>query len=272
MSYDSREGGISSGRPFELYYFVTETKVWRLTSCDKARTFQGQQFAPEAIVRTNTSQSAEVKGGRIKVTVPKNHEIAQLFISFIPNTPLTLVIYRGHDGEAEGEMKVAFTGRVLLGRFTTDDKCELDCAPDSEILKRHIATACYQRPCNRILFDAGCGLSKDSWKVSGTVQSVSGDGLTVTIPECATKANSWLAAGYIEKGTERRMVITHSGSEITLMNHMTGLEAGDSVNVYAGCDHTHSGANGCTTKFNNGVNFMGWEWIPSKNPFSSGLG
>ncbi len=272
MSYDARESSISSGQPFELFLFETQDQIWRLTSAAETRLYQGAAYDPEVIDRTNTSASSEVKGGHIKVTIPKDHPIAQLFISFIPSTPLTLVIFRGHDGEPDGEVKVAFTGRVLLGRFTTEDTCELECAPDTEILKRSIATACYQRPCNRILFDAGCGLSNALWRILGTVQFISVDGLAVTIPECASKSDGWFAAGHIEKEASRRMIISHVGSQLMLINPMNGLNEGDSVFVYAGCDHSYSGSNGCSTKFGNGANFLGWEWIPAKNPFSSGLG
>lgn len=272
MSYDGKERSVSSGQPFELYLFQTHDQVWRFTSADEEKIYQGATYHPEIISRTNTSASSEVKGGHIKVLVPKDQAIAQLFISFIPSTPLTLVIYRGHDGEPESEIKVAFTGRVLLGQFSTDDRCELDCAPDTEILKRNIATACFQRPCNRILFDTGCGLSNAFWRVAGTVQAISEDGLTITIAECATKANGWFNAGHLERGVDRRMILSHAGNQLTLINPMNGLAEGDTVFAYAGCDHTYAGPNGCTTKFNNGVNFMGWEWIPARNPFSSGLG
>lgn len=271
MTYDGREGSASAGQPFELYLFQTASDTWRFTSADEPKTYQGAIYGPEVISRSNTSQNAEVKGGHIKVTVPKAHAIAQLFVSFIPSTPLTLVIYRGHDGEAESEMKVAFTGRVLAGHFTTDDTCELDCAPDTEILKRNLATACFQRPCNRVLYDAGCGVPASLWKVTGAVEAVSPDGLTVTIDACAAKADAWFAAGYLEKGTERRMVLTHAGNVLTLITPLHGLTVGDVVNVYAGCDHTYGGENGCTPKFANGTQFMGWEWIPGKNPFSSGV-
>ncbi len=272
MSYNSRETSANGAQPFELYLFQTQTQTWRLTSADEAKVYQGNGYSLETVKRTNTSQSAEVKGGHIKVTIPKDHPIAQQFVSYIPSTPLSLVIYRGHDGEADSEVVTNFTGRVLSAQFTTADTCELDCAPDTEILKRNIASACFQRPCNRILFDDGCTMMKTAWRVMGTVQSISADGLTVTIAACGTKPDGWFQTGYMEKGTERRMVWTHAGTSISLINVMAGLKVGDAVYVYAGCDRTYSGANGCTTKFNNGVNFMGWEWIPGTNPFSSGLG
>ncbi|MBN2317925.1 MAG: phage BR0599 family protein [Acidobacteria bacterium] len=272
MSYDSKEQSTSSGQPFELYLFQTQDKAWRLTSADEEKIYQGASYKPEVVSRTNTSANSEVKGGHIKVTLPKDHELTQLFISYIPDTPLTLVIFRGHEGEPESEMKVAFTGRVLLGRFTAGDTCELDCAPDTEILKRPIATACFQRQCNRVLFDPGCGLSGAFWKVSGTVLSISGDGLTVTIAACSGKEDGWFALGHIEKGYDRRMVLSHTGDTVVLINPLIGLSVGDTVNVYAGCDRSYGGDNGCVTKFDNGVNFMGWEWIPGRNPFAGGVG
>ena len=95
------------------------------------------------------------------------------------------------EGEADSEVKVAFTGRVLMARFTPEDTCELDCAPDTEILRRNLARATFQAPCNRVLFDAGCGLSNAFWKVTGSVTSVSADGLTVKVAECTGKTNGW---------------------------------------------------------------------------------
>lgn len=93
------------------------------------------------------------------------------------------------------------------------------------MLKRHIATACFQRPCNRVLFDDGCGLSNAFWKVAGVVKAISADGLAVTVDACAAKADTWFTTGYIEKGTDRRMVVAHAGSVLTLINPMNGVRA-----------------------------------------------
>lgn len=271
MSYDGRETSVSSGQPYELYWFATAADTWRYTSGDVARTYLGATYTPDYLQRTGTSQTSEVRGGHVTVTVPRDHPIAQLFIAFIPSTPLTLVIYRGHDGEADTEMKVAFTGRVLLGRFTTEDTCELDCAPDTEVLQRSIASRLFQRPCNRMLYDAGCGINRAVWKVSGAVRAVSADGLTVTLDAAAAKPDGWLATGYLERGTDRRMIVTHAGAVLTLINPLIGLAAGDPVIAYAGCDRSYGGSQGCVAKFANGPRFLGWEWIPTKNPFSSGV-
>lgn len=267
MSYANRETSVSSGAPFELYKFQTEGQAWFLTSGDKARIFQGQQYDAVTISRTNPSMSNEEKGGHITITIPESHAIARLFVAYLPSTPLSIIIYRGHEGEAESEMQVFFTGRAKVGQFTTSDTCELDCAPDMEVLKRSIATQVFQKPCNRILFDEGCGVVQQLYRITAHVASVSADGLTVKAPEFATKEDGWFATGYIEAGTDRRMIISHTGDTIVLMNALNGLFPGQSIFAYAGCDRTYET---CQARFHNGEAFMGWEWIPAQNPFSSG--
>lgn len=268
MSYDSRETSVSTGQPFELYKFLTETETWLMTSGDVERTYQGQVYQPTALVRTSTSQSTEVKGGHVKIRMAPNNEIAQMFVATIPSTPLFLTIYRGHDGEPQSEVVVVFTGRVLSAQFTTDDLCELDCAPESELLERRIASTCFQKQCNHILFDAGCGLHKELWRVSGVLTAVSPDGLTLTSPAFVSRPNGWWNTGYIEYGTDRRMVISHVGETVKLMTALNGLGPGVQISIYPGCDRSYEV---CQQKFNNGANFNGWQWIPSKNPFSSGV-
>jgi uncharacterized phage protein (TIGR02218 family) len=267
MSYDSRETSVSGGQPFELYQFQTESRSWYYTSGDVPRTYLGQAYNPssDSIVRTATAQSSETKGTHVKVTVPKDNAIAQLFVSFIPSTSLFLTVFRGHDGEEESEMKVAFTGRVLSGNFTTDDKCELDCAPDSELLQKRIASACFQKQCNRMLFDEGCGVDRTRFSTQGTITYVSVDGLTIKAAEFASKRDGWWSMGYIESGYDKRMVVAHSGDTLTLMNALNGLAVGSIVTVYAGCDGRFST---CQMKFGNGVNFMGWPFIPTRCPFN----
>lgn len=259
MSYAARETSQYSGQPYELYLFQTQTDTWRMTSADGAITYLGNSYEPEAITRTPTSQGVEVKSGEVRVTIPKTHPIALLYLPFIPATPMSLVIYRGHD--AESEVVVNFTGRVATATF--GDACELACVPEQEALKKRIPGPKYQKQCNRILYAPGCDVDRELFRVTGNLSSVVG--AVIQAPEFATKPNGWFNAGYIEKGFERRMILSHTGNALTLLQAMAGLAVGDVISAYAGCKRNYNGD--CVQKFNNGANFFGFEWIPLINPF-----
>jgi len=173
MTFDAREKSVHAGHPFELYLFQTETQSWHLTSADRAIIFNGQSYQPEAIHRTATSQGQELKSGSITVTVPKTHAIAQLFVSFIPATPLSLVIFRGHEGEPESEIVTHFTGRVTTAIF--GDDCELRVVPEQEVLQKRIPGPKFQKPCNHILYDSGCTVNKALFNVIATLTFVQDD-------------------------------------------------------------------------------------------------
>ena len=261
MTYASRETSRYSGTPFELYLFESGVETWRFTSGDKARAFGGQTYQPETITRTEIDQNQELGSGSIKVEIPKTNDVAGRFVSYIPEAPMSLVIFRGHDGEADSETVMNFTGREASAMF--GEVCELTVVPEQDVLKRRVPGPKYQCQCNRVLYDAGCGVDKNSFKLTGVVSSVSADLVTATV--FGSQASGWLDAGYLEKGTQRRMIISHTGNQVRLIAPMDGLVVGDTVTAYAGCMRTRSV---CLSKFNNLAKFFGFDKIPTKNPFN----
>ena len=138
--------------------------------------------------------------------------------------------------------------------------------PEQQTLKRTLPPARYQKQCNRILYDPGCGVARAAFKVTGVLSSVAG--AVIRAPEFAAKPDGWFAAGYVELGVERRMILDHTGDTLTLRTAMPSLHVGVSLAAYAGCMRD-SGT--CNAKFNNGARFFGFEWIPTRNPFD-GIG
>jgi uncharacterized phage protein (TIGR02218 family) len=135
--------------------------------------------------------------------------------------------------------------------------------PERDVLKKRVPGPKYQKPCNHILYDAGCGVDKNLFKVTATLTSVAAE--TIKAAAFATKPDGWFNAGYIEKGTERRMILSHVGDTLTLLNPMAGLVVGDVITAFAGCKRDFAD---CNTKFNNAPNFFGFEFIPGRNPFN----
>lgn len=260
MTFAAREISRYFGKPFELFLFSTTGASYYYTSADRAITYNSKTYSPLPMKRTEVDQNSEAKSGAIKVTIPRTSDIAGLFVAFIPESPLSLVIYKGHTGDPDNEVVVEFTGSVISAEF--DDHCTLVCAPEQELLKRRVPVQQFLSMCPWVLYGAGCNLNKDNFRVTGTVSSVSS--VTVQAAVFATKPDGWFRSGYLEYGNQRRLIVAHVGNTVTLVSQMMGLANGASIFAYAGCNRTESD---CKNKFNNFTRFWGFTHIPNQNPF-----
>jgi hypothetical protein len=85
----------------------------------------------------------------------------------------------------------------------------------------------------------------------------------------ATFASGWFKAGVaMMPNGEMRFVIDHTGDTIVLQTPMRGLVNGGPLTLFAGDDLTRAT---CKAKFDNYDRWMGWGWIPSKNPFTDNV-
>jgi uncharacterized phage protein (TIGR02218 family) len=127
----------------------------------------------------------------------------------------------------------------------------------------------YQTPCNNMLYDAFCGVNKAAFAVATTVDAISSDGRTLTVPIAAIEPDGFYgAAGLLEFGARMGTIDAHVGDQLTLQRAVPGLVAGSGVTIYPGCKRD---LNDCTTKFSNTVNHMGFPFIPSQDPFTAGV-
>lgn len=261
MTFAARETSIYLGVPVELYQFTTGDNIWRFTGADELKTNSGVLYTPEAIMHTEPSQGTELKSGMLTVTVPLGNAVANQFLPYMPNTPMFLTIFRTHDGDPDAQTVTYWQGKVSKADFK--DICELTCEPEQALLKRTVPNARYQPQCNNVLYSTRCGVNKLSFRVLGTLTSVSG--AVIQAAAFATQPDGFFNGGYIELNNERRMILNHAGNTLTLIAPQTDLAVGSQVFAYAGCNHQFNGD--CVQKFNNGPNFFGFEWIPSNNPF-----
>jgi len=262
MTFDAREKSAFEGAPFECYWWSCGALNWYQTSGDKDRTLYGHTYTPEVIERTEISQNQEMNSGAITVTLQPENPVAQLFMGFLPPRPVSLVIYRGHDGDSE--IVTNFVGKVSSCPFK--DMAELKVVPDQDALKRMIPGLAYQSQCPHTLFSSGCGVPEDAWMTVAVLSYVSGR--TLKSSAFAAKANGYFQAGFVDFGGTLRVVSAHTGDALTLMDPFPAdLVAGAQVLAYPGCQGTEAY---CATVFNNLVNHLGFSHIPATNPFGSG--
>lgn len=262
MSYDALERSTFEGEPWEALWFSSVLQNFRYTSGDEPRIIGGQVFTPEAVICSEPEQNDELGSGSLTVQIPVDCALADLFRGYLPPRPVSLVIYRGHDGEVE--IVSPYQG-VVASSERDKGICTLSILPEQEDLRRQLPSARFQRQCLRRLGSARCGVNLNDYLVLATLDSVSGR--TVRSSAFASKPDGYFRAGWLDALGTSMSIANHVGDALTLFFPLPGLAAGMQVVTFPGCQGTESE---CATKFNNLVNHLGFARIPGVNPFGEG--
>jgi uncharacterized phage protein (TIGR02218 family) len=273
------------GAPIECYRFQyagTFSALAAWTSSDVAREIQVEAaagpngsairegFLPAPVRREAIEGTDERSGTGLKIIVPSDHSetnaIVDLYRDGGPVSPVEVCVYRAHRGH--GVTVRAFLGNITAAEFVKGE-CILHCEPKSGALQHPILRQLYQGPCNNTLGDAFCGVNLAALAVTGTVDAISADGLTVEVSEADTPADGYFASGgRLAFGSRYGFITGHVGAVLTLFRAVPGLIVGSSVSLTPGCDRTLTD---CTTKFANTAQHMGFPFIPSVDPFTQGV-
>jgi len=267
VSYQTLEASAQDASPIELYEFRRGGDVWRYSSGSSQETHIGYVYQPLPLRRSNIEQAGEMGRAGLRVSLPRDAQVAQGFVAAPPAEVTTLTIYRRHRGSTE--TVTLWMGRVLNAQWR-DAEVEFSCEPVYTSLQRVGLRRLYQRNCTHVLYGSACGVSAVAYRVSGTVTVVNGNALEV--PAAASYSAGHFAGGYLTwvsgSITEKRMITAHSGAAVTLSSVPQSLAAGMAVQLYPGCDHTLTA---CSAKFANAANFGGFPFMPARNPFATAI-
>jgi uncharacterized phage protein (TIGR02218 family) len=263
MTFADRETSRHGAEPVECYHFSAGAQTWRWTSADRVITLPIGIFVPHPISRDESEFSKEDTGETPRLKVPRDNEVAQLFVGEQPTALVRLSMYRAHRDD-ESLYLPWFTGQVKYAQFE-ESEAILECASFMATLNTDFPTVSVQAPCNRIFGSAECGVDLPSVQDAVNVTTV--DGATIVSNDFALRADQWFRGGRLLKLTtgEVRFISDHVGDTITLLSPMPGLVSGDDVLAEWGCDHLEDT---CRNKFANIVNHDGLARLPSRNPFS----
>lgn len=265
MTYDTRERSVQDGAPVELYEFARNARIWRYTSAEQDIADSSETWVSVPITRTSVETNTEQARNALKLTVPRNFEIADMFRISPPTDIIALTVLRFHRGEEE-DVSVIWMGRVLTVSFE-GAQAVMNCEPVSASLKRQGLRRLYQRQCPHALYGPGCLVDKTAHDHVATITNI--DGVNVTVSSLLAKP---YAGGFIEfededGNLERRFIRSFSGTTLTL-NFPLGqdiLDSNSQLTIYPGCDHTMET---CNTVYANLPNYGGVSpYIPRKNPF-----
>lgn len=262
MTYVTSEASAHDGQPVELYRFALQAQRWTFTSGQTTVIRQSETYSPATITRSGLEQTNEINRNGIEIRLPRDNPVAALFIASPPEGVVSVTLYRRHTDDPDNEFITLWKGRVLAARFSSSE-ATLKCEPVATSLKRTGLRARYQLLCRHVLYSAGCGALKEGFRVDGTVVAVSG--VTVQVEAAGTQPDGYFVAGMLQTAQGVRMIVGHSGVNLTLIAPMPSLAFGQIVQLYAGCDHS---TGQCAGRFGNLANFGGFPFIPLKNPFT----
>lgn len=135
----------------------------------------------------------------------------------------------------------------------------------------------YLPGCNHALFDSGCTLNPASFVVAGTVSNTGGAPTNSVFNSSLTQADGYFALGYLvwTSGANNGLTCQVQGylnanGNIQILYPLGVVpSAGDTFNIYPGCDKQQST---CTNKFSNAAHFGGFPFVPTPETISGGAG
>lgn len=270
MTYNATELSIQGGEPVELYEFVVDTVTYRFTSRDEDYDYAGHTYSSlDPLTRTEIEDTGEIAKNDLTVSAPRDFVIAEMFRIVPPSSVVQFTLWEVHGSDGAQERIVKWRGRVLNAEWSNEE-AKLTCQSVFTSLKQFGLRRLYSRQCPHVLYGPECRADQPSKKLTAVVLSI--DGLILHVPDADALADHWFDGGWIEWErspgvVERRAIRDHVGDELVMTHQILGFEAGVTIDIFPGCDHTVAT---CQSKFANVENYGGFPYVPRKNPFGGG--
>jgi len=252
----------------ELYAFEGASGSFRLTPHEFDVEIGGQRYERCPLERSALALGAEAAKSALELKLPPDHALVRHLLQVTLTgeaTAVRLRVARRADwGDYWWLFGTRWMGRVL-GVEVADDAARIRCESAQVSLKRIGLRRLYSRACSHVLYSAACGATPIT--ASATVMQVLGRSVAFEGGVPAAVAGM-LAGGWLQTPAgARHMIVWENLYDVELL-YPVPLATGTSVILTAGCDHSTAT---CHSRFDNLANYGGFPFIPSKNPFSTGV-
>lgn len=271
MSFDSLESSLAGSKPVELYAFALGATSYYFTSSEDSITVGTTTYVPEAISRTDHAQSIDDRMRTMTITVPTTNVVAAQFRNVVPGQSVQVTILRLQRDDTPTPVTILqYKGFIHSVNFPGDGRiAQVACKTVEAAVNRQCPRFGYSSLCNYVLYDSDCGVDPELFKVTGTVTVVSGN--TITVPGMSSKPDGWFKGGYvrIQGISDPRMILNHVGDVLTVLLPFSADALGHVVDAFAGCNHRID--DDCDLKFDNVIENGGFAFVPTTNPFQTGI-
>ncbi len=267
MTMDSRETSQNEGAPQRLFLFSVGDRLYPYVNSAKPHVHNGIEYRPMAVSMEDLTQSLSEDSPTIRIDIDSQSELAEMFIPYMPVTPVKVRVYRHHRGD--NEYVTELIGEVANGSIDSEvDTCALSVRLLASHMDRRVPWPVFQKQCNHALYGPGCRVDRELYKVETAVTGV--DGVYVQSPDFLHEDPSYFVAGYMVRVStgEVRWIVAQNDAVLTLQTPFLDMRGGEQVVAFAGCDLLKST---CKNKFNNLHRRWGFDDIPNKNPFTDNV-
>lgn len=258
------EGPLSE---VELYAFEGASGSFYLTPHEFDVEIDGERYERCPIERSALALGAEAAKSALELKLPPDHALVRHLLQAAITGEATAVrlavARRDAWGDAWWLSGTRWMGRVL-GVEVADDAARIRCESAQVSLKRIGLRRLYSRACSHVLYSAACGATP----ISASAEVISSEGRQVELANLPPEVAGMLAGGWLEADTGARHMIVSEWTEGVELLYPVAIEVGTWVQLTAGCDHSTST---CQSRFDNLDNYGGFPFIPTKNPFSTGV-
>lgn len=274
MTFDNLDRSSESGLPISLYlitYGTGANDFFAYTDHDREVTYLGRAYQPVPIGRAGSETTGNIQSEPFFIDVAPDLDIVDYMAMRTPTQDVRMEIRQGHHDDPDMEYLVVWSGR-LTGFERKGATVRLGGELTTASLRRPALKRQYQRGCNWALYAAECNALRNIRNT--VVPAIVGRNLVVLAP-------GWNGAldpgkfkgGYLTwdsaalGGTHSRTILDVAGHaqghRLLLQGDTDGLDPGERVNLFAGCNHQFSD---CKDIHNNIANFGGQWAIPLENP------
>lgn len=269
-TFDTLASSTEQSRPAELIELALGSAMYYYSTAEDPITSAGNIYLPVAAERGSVVEGTDQSDQPITIVVPASNDFAARYINVVPAERASATIFRIERDETPTPTRVlVFKGLVHAVEFSRNGReAQIACMSIQAAARRTIPRFTFQAQCNHQLYDLGCKVNPTSHHHSGIVTAVSGS--TVTVSGLSASGKD-CKGGYCRPTgiSDFRMVLSQSGDVLTLLLPFSASPLGLTLECFQGCDHNMTGH--CATRFDNVLEFGGHAFVPTKNPFATGL-
>lgn len=278
-TYLEKDNSNYLGQPCELYMFSSASfaSPYCYTSGDADVSYNSNTYTMLPISRSQPELSRETRAQQIVINVPRTEGLAQRWVNLIPPKPVGLTIYRFHITDTPTPFTTTFWQGIVRQVDFQGNTAQFTAQPIDFALSRVGLRHTFSSVCSNQLYDSGCRLDIDDFTRTTTVTAIDVNKVTITASGFATlpvaqgggsAPRGYWTTGIIEvvsTGEMRQVIGDYSDTtKLDVLFPFENLVVGASIKVSAGCLHDFLT---CKNKFANHVNYKGYPFMPSDNPF-----